>query len=70
MDCELRERRAMERDLHLAVPYGEFALDWQPFAAASDDGAVTGFEVLLRWHHPERGLVPPDVFIPVAKAWE
>ena len=68
MDCELRERLAMERDLRLAAIHGEFALDWQPRSAASDGGAVTGFEVLLRWDHPERGLVPPDLFIPKAEA--
>ena len=68
MDGKLRERGAMERDLHLAAARGEFALDWQPLAAASEDRAVSGFEVLLRWRHPERGLVPPDLFIPVAEA--
>ena len=68
MDRELRERRALERDLRQAAARGEFALAWQPLSATSDDGNVTGFEVLLRWHHPERGLVPPDLFIPVAEA--
>ncbi len=68
MDRELRERRALERDLRQATARGEFALAWQPLSAASGDSEVTGFEVLLRWHHPERGLVPPDLFIPVAEA--
>ena len=68
MDRELRDRRAMERDLRQAAARGEFALAWQPLLAASGAGGITGFEVLLRWHHPERGLVPPDVFIPVAEA--
>ena len=68
MDRELRERRALERDLRQALARGEFALAWQPLSATSGDGEVTGFEVLLRWHHPERGLVPPDLFIPVAEA--
>ena len=68
MDRELRERRALERDLRQATARGEFALAWQPLSAVSGDGEVTGFEVLLRWRHPERGLVPPELFIPVAKA--
>ncbi len=68
MDHELRERRALERDLRLAAAQGEFALAWQPLSATDIDGEITGFEVLLRWRHPERGLVPPDVFIPVAEA--
>ena len=68
MDHELRERRSLERDLHRAVARGQFALAWQPLSEAADDGEVTGFEVLLRWRHPERGLIPPGMFIPVAEA--
>ncbi len=68
MDSQLRERRALERDLHLAVSRGEFHLVWQPIRSANIEDAVTGFEVLLRWNHPERGSIPPDVFIPVAEA--
>lgn len=68
MDRELRERRAMEHDLKHAVMRGEFALAWQPLAMTAGLGSVTGFEVLLRWNHPRRGLVPPDLFIPVAEA--
>ena len=68
MDHELRERRSLESDLRQAVGCGEFRLAWQQLSAADDDGRVTGFEALLRWHDPERGLVPPDVFIPVAEA--
>ena len=68
MDHELRERRALERDLRQAAARGEFALAWQPLSAADDGGEVTGFEVLLRWRHPERGPVTPDLFIPVAEA--
>ncbi len=68
MDRELRERRALERDLHHAASRGEFKLVWQPIAASATGNEVHGFEALLRWHHPERGLVPPDVFIPIAEA--
>ena len=68
MDREMRERRALERDLKEAMGRGEFALAWQPLSMAAEGGQVTGFEVLLRWKHPERGPVPPDQFIPVAEA--
>ena len=68
MDCELRQRRELEHDLRHAAARGEFTLAWQPLAAAAGDGRINGFEVLLRWCHPERGLVRPDVFIPVAEA--
>ncbi len=68
MDHELRERRALERDLRQATARGEFRLAWQPLSETADGGEITGFEVLLRWHHPEHGVIPPDVFIPVAEA--
>lgn len=68
MDSEMRERRALERDLGEAVGRGEFALAWQPLSVATEGGQVTGFEVLLRWQHPGRGLVAPTQFIPVAEA--
>ncbi len=67
MDAELRERRALEYDLRKAVDRKEFRLEWQPLCKASEHLPLTGFEVLLRWHHPTRGLVPPDVFIPIAE---
>ena len=68
MDHELRVRRALERDLRLATARGEFRLAWQPLSASADGGEITGFEVFLRWHHPEHGVIPPDVFMPVAEA--
>ena len=67
MDVELRERRALEYDLRQALDRGEFHLAWQPLCKANAELAPTGFEVLLRWRHPARGLVRPDVFIPVAE---
>lgn len=67
MDAELRERRALEYDLRKAVDRKEFRLEWQPLCKSSEHLPLTGFEVLLRWHHPTRGLVPPDVFIPIAE---
>ncbi|MCZ7656370.1 MAG: EAL domain-containing protein [Xanthobacteraceae bacterium] len=65
MDRQLRERRALERDLGAAVSRGELLLDYQPQARA--DGTVVGFEALVRWRHPERGLIPPGEFIPIAE---
>jgi diguanylate cyclase (GGDEF)-like protein/PAS domain S-box-containing protein len=58
---------AMESRLAQAVRDQEFVLHFQPQLALAD-GRLLGVEALLRWAHPERGLVPPDDFIPVAEA--
>ncbi|MEJ2378884.1 MAG: EAL domain-containing protein, partial [Pseudolabrys sp.] len=65
MDRALRENREIQHDLKSALERGEFRLVYQPVAEI--DGAVIGFEALLRWHHPTRGLIPPSVFIPLAE---
>jgi diguanylate cyclase (GGDEF)-like protein/PAS domain S-box-containing protein len=65
MDRQLRERRAMEHDLRSAVENGELYLEYQP--QRHRDGKITGFEALVRWQHPVRGLVMPGEFIPVAE---
>jgi diguanylate cyclase (GGDEF)-like protein/PAS domain S-box-containing protein len=65
MDKQLRERRALQQDLRSASAHNELALHYQP--QAHIDGEVTGFEALVRWHHPRHGLVPPDTFIPLAE---
>jgi EAL domain-containing protein (putative c-di-GMP-specific phosphodiesterase class I) len=52
--------------LRRALEAGQFGVYWQPKVDARS-GRITGAEALLRWHHPERGLVPPDQFIPVAE---
>ncbi|MDA9433841.1 hypothetical protein XH88_18990 [Bradyrhizobium sp. CCBAU 51627] len=65
MDQQLRYRRAMEHDLRLAVDRGELYLDYQP--QQGRDGATNGYEALVRWRHPVRGIVPPGEFIPVAE---
>jgi len=59
-------RADLEDDVREALQRGEFRLAYQPIARALD-GAVTAVEALLRWEHPERGLVPPDVVIPIAE---
>jgi diguanylate cyclase (GGDEF)-like protein/PAS domain S-box-containing protein len=65
MDQRLRERRAMVQDLRTAIERGELVLYYQPQARI--DGEITGFEALVRWQHPTRGLVPPSLFIPAAE---
>ncbi|WP_165943245.1 bifunctional diguanylate cyclase/phosphodiesterase [Roseicella aquatilis] len=67
MEAETRSRRRLEQDLRHAERHGQLELAYQPQAEVAT-GRVIGFEVLLRWHHPEHGPVPPDVFIPLAEA--
>ncbi len=57
---------ALEQDLHQALHNHELHLDYQPIAS-TDAGRISGFEALLRWHHPTRGLVPPSTVIPFAE---
>src|SRR6202011_3650587 len=65
MDNRLRERRAIAHELSSAVARNELRLHYQPLAKI--DGEVIGFEALLRWHNPQRGMVSPATFIPVAE---
>jgi len=67
MNTRLRERMQMEQDLNLAVELGQLALHFQPIFDTAGQ-RHRGAEVLLRWHHPERGAVSPAVFIPLAEA--
>lgn len=66
MTRRARTRLALENALRRALDREQFELFYQP-VVAQPDGAVTGVEVLLRWRHPERGLVAPDEFISVAE---
>jgi diguanylate cyclase (GGDEF)-like protein len=59
--------RALEHDVKVAAALGELRLYFQPQARASDLSPC-GFEALVRWQHPTRGLISPDQFIPVAEA--
>jgi diguanylate cyclase (GGDEF)-like protein len=65
MDQRLRERRLLVHDLHSAIERGELLVYYQPQARL--DGEITGFEALLRWRHPARGMIPPAEFIPAAE---
>ncbi|MBU4434053.1 MAG: EAL domain-containing protein [Alphaproteobacteria bacterium] len=66
MDESIRERRALARDLKQGIIDEELVVYYQPLARASD-GEVCGFEALVRWRHPTRGMIPPLDFIPVAE---
>jgi EAL domain-containing protein (putative c-di-GMP-specific phosphodiesterase class I) len=65
MDQRLRDRRALQRDLQSAMERGELAIHYQPQSRVGD--GVTGFEALVRWHHPNRGMIAPNTFIPLAE---
>ena len=65
MQSEVEERLAMEQDLQLAMAGDQFDVHVQPQVDAQ--GRVIGGELLMRWQHPQRGSVPPNVFIPLAE---
>jgi diguanylate cyclase (GGDEF)-like protein len=66
VDQEIRERKQLEKDLSAALAQNQFHLVYQPQVNLSTH-RIIGAEALIRWEHPERGLVPPDDFIPVAE---
>ena len=66
MDAAGVERLTLENDLRKAIDRDELVLHYQP-QVDSDTGSVIGAEALMRWEHPERGLVPPFKFIPLAE---
>ena len=66
MDAKAQRRHAMERDLRRAIERGEFDVYYQPVIELPTNRIRT-IEALIRWHHPERGLVAPGDFIPVAE---
>ncbi|MDA9398073.1 bifunctional diguanylate cyclase/phosphodiesterase [Bradyrhizobium sp. CCBAU 45389] len=65
-DAKARQRRQLELDLRQALARGEFEVHYQPLVDLAAN-VVTGCEALLRWRHPERGMVSPADFIPVAE---
>ena len=66
MDRQAQKRRDMERDLRAAFANGEFELHYQPLVDIAAN-RINGFESLLRWRHPDNGMVSPAEFIPVAE---
>ena len=66
MDASVKLRREMEMELRRAITRDELKLAYQPIVDAVT-GKIGGFEALLRWPHPERGLIRPNLFVPVAE---
>jgi diguanylate cyclase (GGDEF)-like protein len=66
MNAAVQARRSLEIDLRRALALKQFTLAFQP-QISLETGAVSGFEALLRWHHPERGPISPAAFIPLAE---
>ena len=66
MDAAARKRRLVELDLRDAITCNQLRLYYQPITDAKHD-AVIGYEALMRWHHPQNGLIMPIDFIPIAE---
>ena len=66
MRQDVRDRLALEAALRRGIGRGELRLHCQPLVSLAD-ARIEGFEALVRWEHPERGLVPPGSFIPLAE---
>jgi len=66
LNDEIQRRTSVEADLRRALERSEFFLTYQP-QMVIETGELAGFEALLRWQHPEKGLVPPDKFIGIAE---
>jgi diguanylate cyclase (GGDEF)-like protein/PAS domain S-box-containing protein len=66
MQNEAEDRLRLEQDLKLGIRTGQFRLLYQPLINAADQ-RLMGFEALIRWHHPTRGVVPPNQFITLAE---
>ena len=66
MDLALRDRRTLQSEMRQALARGEFCVHYQPQARTASD-EISGFEALLRWEHPTRGLIGPTTFIAAAE---
>ena len=66
MNLKAVERQSLEGSLHCALEREEFLLHYQP-KVNLDTGEITGVEALIRWQQPDRGLVPPSQFVPIAE---
>jgi predicted signal transduction protein with EAL and GGDEF domain len=66
MEARMQTRHELEMDLRNALATGEFELHYQPMVGLNSDD-IRGFEALIRWHHPKRGLISPGTFLPLAE---
>jgi diguanylate cyclase (GGDEF)-like protein/PAS domain S-box-containing protein len=66
MEAEVRARRGLEMDLRRALVDGEFEVHYQPCLGLQSN-AITGCEALVRWRHPQRGMISPAEFVPIAE---
>ena len=66
MHTAMVERLELEGDLQRAIERREFVLEYQPIVSLAT-GEFVGAEALVRWKHPQRGLVPPSIFVPIAE---
>jgi diguanylate cyclase (GGDEF)-like protein len=66
MDAQVRERRILEMDLRQAIQDGGFEVYYQP-CLGLENNEITGCEALLRWRHPQRGMISPAEFVPIAE---
>lgn len=64
---KVRTSLVIESEMEKGIQEGAFFLQFQPIMDTTRDERLSGFEALCRWRHPERGLIPPDEFIPVAE---
>src|SRR6185295_6556475 len=66
MQNEAESKLRLEQDLRAGIKLKQFRLLYQPLVNATDQ-TLMGFEALIRWHHPTRGMVPPNEFITLAE---
>ncbi|NQZ12267.1 MAG: EAL domain-containing protein, partial [Algicola sp.] len=66
MHLKAKQRVEVEQQLRIALKQNQFVVHYQP-QVALDSGEVIGCEALVRWQHPEKGMIPPDYFIPIAE---
>ena len=66
MDARMQRRRVLELDLRRALALNQFEVHYQPLLNL-ENNEISGFEALVRWRHPERGMVQPNDFIPLAE---
>ena len=66
MDASVKLRLELERELRRAIARDELSIAYQPIVTLAS-GEIVGVEALLRWNHPERGAIRPDLFVPIAE---